>query len=61
MSYWGTWGYFGIVVGLLALVAMLFVCLDLLYRASPEAVGGERTETQPAGGKPVGSRTGQAA
>lgn len=38
-----SWGYWGIVSGLMAMVATLFVCLDLVYRrakGSPEARGG---------------------
>jgi len=31
MSTWGAWGYLGIVAGLLVLVAIFFVCMEILY------------------------------
>jgi len=31
MSTWGAWGYLGIVSGLLVLVAIFFVCMEILY------------------------------
>jgi hypothetical protein len=38
-----SWGYWGIVIGLVTLVAMFFVCLNLLY-------SGHRDVSQSAGG-----------
>jgi len=31
MSTWGAWGYWGIVAGLLVLLAIFFACMEILY------------------------------
>jgi len=36
-----SWGYWGIVAGLLALLTVLFFCLDLFYRHEKKANPGE--------------------
>ncbi|HKN88452.1 MAG TPA: hypothetical protein VJV04_16415 [Nitrospiraceae bacterium] len=45
-----SWGYWGIVAGLLALLTVFFFCLDLFYRhekkaSSGESIPGGREET----------------
>lgn len=34
-----SWGYWGIVAGLLSLLALFFVCIEIVYRGSGTAAG----------------------
>lgn len=46
-----SWGYWGIVGGLVALVAIFFVCIELLYsnaKGSPKAPSGRIDESSEA-------------
>lgn len=43
-----SWGYWGIVTGLLVLLALFFVCVEILY-AAPLTTGVDKTDV------PVGS------
>jgi hypothetical protein len=36
-----SWGYWGIVAGLLVLLTIFFFCMDLLYRDEKKAMPGE--------------------
>jgi hypothetical protein len=36
-----SWGYWGIVAGLLVLLTIFFFCMDLLYRDEQKAMPGE--------------------
>lgn len=54
MSILGTWGYVGIMVGLLAMVVELFVCLDLSYPSSAGSRGAELKDARAAGDEAAG-------
>lgn len=34
-----SWGYWGIVAGLLSLLALFFICVDIVHRGSGTAAG----------------------
>jgi hypothetical protein len=56
-----SWGYWGIVAGLAVLLAVFFICMELLYAHVRQAAkeGGLSVET--GSGQPSGSTTKQAA
>jgi hypothetical protein len=35
-----SWGYWGIVVGLLSMVAVFFVCMEIMYAQARKGLGG---------------------
>ena len=40
-----TWGYWGIVSGLLILLGMFFVCMEILYARARNGANGKHTST----------------
>jgi hypothetical protein len=42
-----SWGYWGIVAGLLALLTVFFFCMDLFYRHEKTTTPGERIPDGP--------------
>lgn len=54
------WGDWGIVIGTLGLLAVLFVCFSIIYRRSEETAG-EATETSAEQEKKTASDTKHAA
>jgi hypothetical protein len=53
-EFFMSWGYWGIVAGLLSMVMVLFVCMEILYAHARKGLSEEggpvegRTETTPA-------------
>lgn len=41
MSTWGAWGYWGIVAGLLVLLAVFFACMEILYSNAKRPLTGD--------------------
>jgi len=40
MSTWGAWGYWGIAAGLVVLLAIFFVCMEILYSNAKKPLTG---------------------
>lgn len=56
MSIWGMWGYIGIIIGLVALLAVFFVVMEILYRAPKTAGQNEASAEQRKPAPPRGKR-----
>lgn len=50
MSIWGMWGYIGIIIGLVALLAVFFVVMEILFptRKSEGQKEASRSRREPA-------------
>ncbi|MDE3036667.1 MAG: hypothetical protein KGJ14_11910 [Nitrospirota bacterium] len=56
-----SWGYWGIVAGLAGLLAVFFICMELLYAHVRQAAKAGRLSVETGSGQPSGAAAKQAA